>query len=171
MPTGLTFDEYVELKLKPYAGADHCFHEAAEQMRDSMFPMPTVSASNHLRTRGYDCRPEMLDVLVKNGVVKLAEPETWTQEHVDAAADYFEDCSFFVPYAMMCVALGCDYAHFLRPLREAAERESQKYRRRLPEDDQYYVMHRVPPRGDQAAVISFTLADDIRERLERGEEV
>jgi hypothetical protein len=171
MPTGLTFDEYFELKLKPHAGADRCFHEAAEQMRDSMFPMPTVSASNHLRSRGYDCRPEMLEVLVKNGVVKLTEQDSWTQADVDAAADYFEDCSFFVPYGMMCVALGCGYADFLRALREAAERESRKYGRRVLDDDQLFVMHRVPPRGDQAAVISFTLADDIRERLERGEEV
>ncbi|CAN5400566.1 hypothetical protein BH11PLA2_BH11PLA2_40750 [soil metagenome] len=82
-----------------------------------MFPMPTVPASNHLRSRGYDCRPEMLDVLVKNGVVKLAEPETWTLADVDPAAEYYEACSFFVPFAMMCVSLGCDYAHFKRPLR------------------------------------------------------
>jgi hypothetical protein len=61
----------------------------------------------------------MLDVLVKNGVVKLAEPDSWTQADVDAAADYFEDCSFFVPYAMMCVALGCDDTlkiHALKPI-------------------------------------------------------
>jgi hypothetical protein len=66
-------------------------------------------------------------------------------------------------------------------LREAAERESKAYRRNLPADDQYFVMHRVPPRGVtgpdgdlieiRPAVISFTLADDIRERIERGEDV
>ncbi len=35
---GLTFDDYVELKLKPGAGADRVFHEAAELERREMFP-------------------------------------------------------------------------------------------------------------------------------------
>ncbi len=181
MPTGLTFDEYVDLKLRPPAGADRCFHEAVEGSLGIMFPMPTVVASTHLRSRGYDCRPAMLDLLVENGVVTLAAPDAWTRADVDVAAEHFEDCQLFVPYAMMCVALGCNYADFLRPLREAAEQASRKYGRRVPDDDQYFVMHRVPPRGVtgddgnlveiKPAVISFTLCDDIRERLERGEEV
>ena len=67
------------------------------------------------------------------------------------------------------------------PLREASERESQKYGRHVPDSDQYFVMHRIPPRGVTdddgnlvditSSVISFTLCDDIRERLERGEEI
>ena len=181
MGTGLTFDEYVELRLRPAAGADPTFYRAAEMQRERMFPMNTVGASSHLRSRGYDCRPQMLDLLVEKGVVKLSQPDAWTQADVDAAAEYFEECEIFVPYAAMCQTLGCRYADFLRPLREAAERESQKYGRRIPEDDQYFVMHRVPPRGVtgkdghlaeiKPSVISFTLCDDIRERLERGEEV
>lgn len=87
------------------------------------------------------------------------------------AADYFEDAEIFTPYAAMCQALGCGYADFLRALNEAAERESQKYGRRIPADDQYFVMHRVPPRDDRPAVITFTLCDDVRERLERGQGV
>jgi hypothetical protein len=69
----------------------------------------------------------------------------------------------------------------VRALREAAERESLAHGQEIPADDQYFVMHRVPPRGVtnpggdfvdiKPAVISFTLADDIRQRLERGEEV
>ena len=61
------------------------------------------------------------------------------------------------------------------------ERESKTYNRRIPEDDQYFVMHRVPPRGvtDKngnlveitPSKISFTLCDDIRERILNGEEV
>lgn len=181
MRTGLTFEEYVELRLNPPAGADQAFHEAAETQRGQMFPMNTAGASTHLRSRGYDCRPQMLDMLVENGVVNLAKPDVWTQANVDAAAEHFEDCDILTPYAAMCETLGCRYADFVRPLREAAERESQKYGRRVPVDDQYFVMHRVPPRGvlDEAgqlvgtkrAVISFTLCDDFRERLERGEEV
>jgi len=100
---------------------------------------------------------------------------------VDAAAEHFEDCGIFTPYAAMCQALGCRYADFERALREAAERESKRYGRQVPADDQYFVMHRVPPRGEinasgdlvgfKPAVISFTLCDDIKERIERGEEV
>lgn len=171
---GLTFDEFVDLKLKPAAGADRAFHEAADIERREMFPMTLTVASNHLRSRGYDCRPAMLEALVKNGVVTPAAPDAWTQADVDAAAEHFEQCQIFTPYAAACQALGCRYADFLRPLRQAAERESAKYGRRIPDDDQYFVMHRVPPRGGDdghPAIITFTLADDIRERLERGEEV
>jgi hypothetical protein len=71
----------------------------------------------------------------------------------------------------MCQTLGCSYADFLRPLREAAREASRKYRRRIPPDDQLFLLHRFPPRDDKPAVITFTLADDVRERLERGEEV
>ena len=181
MRIGLTFDEYADVRLRPPAGADRAFQRAAEQERDEMFPMTTVSASTHLRSRGYDCKPAMLELLLKNGVVTLAKPDVWTRADVDAAAEHFEQCEIFVPYAAMCQALGCSYAEFLRPLREAAERESQEYGRHIPADDQYFVMHRVPPRGvtDEngnlveisPSVISFTLCDDVRERLERGEEV
>lgn len=181
MRIGLTFDEFVELRLKPPAGADRAFHQAAEEESERTFPMTTVQAANHLRSRGYDCRPPMLDLLVENGVVKLAQPDVWSKADVDAAADHFEDAGILVPYAAMCQTLGCRYADFLGPLREAAEQASRQYGRQLPADDQLFVMHRVPPRGVtgddgnlveiKPAVISFTLADDIRERLERGEEV
>jgi len=162
---GLSFAEFVALKVRPRAGVD----EVAE-----MFPMPLRKVSDHLRSRGYDCRPAMLEVLVQDRVVTPANPDAWSHADVESAAGHFEDCELYTPYADMCRTLGCRYADFLRPLREAAERESAKYGRWIPEDDQYFVMHRIPPRGgDKArdAIISFTLCDDIRERLERGEEV
>ncbi|HRP62703.1 MAG TPA: hypothetical protein PK400_05360 [Phycisphaerales bacterium] len=174
MRIGLTLDEYTALRLAPPPGADPAFHEAAKAERERMFPMNLAAAAWHLRSRGYDCRPPMLEMLVKNGVVSPSQPDAWTQADVDAAADHFEDCELFTPYGAMCQALGCRYADFLRPLREAAERESAKYGRRVPDDDQYFVMHRQPPRGGDDAhdsLITFTLCDDIRERLERGEEV
>lgn len=171
MQIGLTLDEYVDLKVRPRKGADAAFQEAAEAERERMFPMTLAAASSHLRSRGYDCRPEMLDVLVRNEVVTPAGENAWSQADVDAAAGHFEDCDMFTPYAAMCQTLGCRYIDFLRPLREAAEAESARYGRRVPDDDQYFVMHRVPPRGDSPAILSFTLCDDIRERLERGEEV
>jgi len=57
MQIGITFDEYVDVKLRPSARADRAFHEGAAMERDEMFPMTTVTASHHLRARGYDCRP------------------------------------------------------------------------------------------------------------------
>jgi hypothetical protein len=168
---GLTLDEYVDLKIKPWSGANRAFHEAAEIERQDMFPMNIAAASSHLRSRGYDCRPAMLELLVKDGVVTPAEADAWAQADVDAAAEHLEDCGILTPYAAMCQTLGCRYADFLRPLREAAERESLKYGRHIPDDDQYFVMHRVPPRDTTPAIISFTLCDDVRERVERGEVV
>jgi len=181
MRIGLTFDEYVELRLNPPAGGDPAFQTAADQEREQMFPTNLASAANHLRARGYDCKPLMLEMLIENGVVKPAGRDVWAQADVDAAAQHFEDAQIFVPYAAMCQAFGCRYADFLRPLREAAERASREYKRHVPEDDQYFVMHRVPSRGVtddngnligvEPAKVSFTLSDDVKERLERGEEV
>ncbi|HOD83930.1 MAG: hypothetical protein BWX88_04617 [Planctomycetes bacterium ADurb.Bin126] len=178
---GLTFEEWAELKVRPRVGASAEFQRAAEMHLAEMFPMTLMGASSHLRGRGYDCRPDMLDVLIENGVVKLASTDAWSRADVDAAAEHFEECGIYTPYAAMCMALGCRYADFERALREAASRESAKYGRRIPDDDQYFVMHRVPPRGIidpsgkpagvKPAVITFTLCDDIRERIERGEEV
>lgn len=171
MHIGLTFDEYVDVKLRPPAGADPAIKRGFEAEVDEKFPMATVTASHHLRSRGYDSRPAMLELLVENGVVDLAKPDTWTREDVDAAAEHFEEHEMFVPYAAMCQTLGCRYIDFLRPLREAAERESAKWGRAIPDSDQYFVMHRDPPRGDRDAIISFSLCPDIQERLERGEVV
>jgi len=180
MGTGLTFEEYIELTALPLAGADPVFVQVVEEERERMFPMKLVVAANHLRSRGYDCRPASLELLIRNGIVTPADCDAWSRADVDEAAQHFEDCELFTPYAAMCVALGCRYADFKRPLREAAERESRKYGRRVRDDDQLFVMHRFPPRGVtgddgkfdiKPAIITFTLCDDIRERLERGEEV
>jgi hypothetical protein len=64
MSAGMDFEEFCELKLTPRAGADQAFFEAAEQEREAMFPMPPLAVVNHLRSRGYDCRAESLDLLV-----------------------------------------------------------------------------------------------------------
>ncbi len=88
MGIGLTFEEYVDLRLRPLAGADPVFSDAAERERERMFPMNATGASGHLRSRGYDCRPQMLDLLVEDGVVKPAKPDAWTQADVDAAAEH-----------------------------------------------------------------------------------
>jgi len=173
---GLNFDEFVELRFRPPAGMD-CAGPGAEPAGnppEQMFPMTVTVASDHLRLRGYACRPAMLEMLMESETISPAKPDAWAQADVEAAAQYFERCDILTPYTAMCQTLGCTYADFLRSLREAAERESVRYGRRVPQIDQYFVMHRVPPRGGadgHPAIISFTLADDIRERLERGEDV
>lgn len=119
MTIGLSFEEYFELKLKPRAGADPVFFQAAEQERDGMFPMPLVSVASHLRSRGYDCRPESLELLLESGVVSPADSDAWSQADADAAAAHFEDCGVLTPYAAMCETLGCRYADFVRALRRS----------------------------------------------------
>ena len=178
---GLTFDEYLELKLRRRAGTILAGFELPEDSPNDMFPMAVTVASSHLRTRGYDSHPAILDGLILNRIVNPSDRDVWTQADVDAAADHLEECEIFTPYAAMCQVLGCRYADYLRALREAADRESAKYGGRVRDDDQLFVLHRVPPRGvvdDEGqlvdikpADISFTLCEDIRERLERGEVV
>lgn len=168
---GLDLNEHLSLRLLPLTGADPAFIEAAEEERERLFPMPKVTASHHLRSRGYDCRPIMLDAMVEQGVVKPDDADGWSQADVEAAAEHLEAAEIFTPYAAMCLALGCSYGDFQRALRDAAERESAKYGRPIPADDQYFIMHREPPRATDPAQISFSLCNDIKERIERGEEV
>lgn|GEM_PF-5009145 len=79
---GLTFEEYTELKVRPRVGADAAFQHAAQMELERMFPMTLMVASSHLRSRGYDCRPQMLEVLVRDQVVKPAGPDAWSQVDV-----------------------------------------------------------------------------------------
>jgi len=117
---GLTFDEYVELCLTPLPEASSELHAAAEAERDRLFPMTKVAASHYLRSRGYDCRPIMLDALLEQGVVAPSSPDVWSQDDVEAAADHLEACQIFMPYVVMCEAMGCSYANFVRPMRGAS---------------------------------------------------
>jgi hypothetical protein len=112
---GLAFEEFAELKIKPRTGAGAAFHEAAAMQLKEMFPMTLIAASSHLRSRGYDCRPEMLEVLIRKQVVRPTNPDAWSPADVDAAAVHFEECEMFTPYAAMCQTLGCRYADFLKP--------------------------------------------------------
>lgn len=171
MAIGLTFEEYVELKLMPPRNADRAFLTAAEYMRDEKFPMNLAEAAWHVRTRGYDCRPQSLELLVKEQVIEPEDVDAWSRADVDAVCEHFEHHGLYVPYAEMCRVLGCNYASFLRALKDAAERESEKYGVQVWADDQLFDLHRAPPRDGQDAVITFTLCDDVRERLERGEGV
>jgi hypothetical protein len=127
MAIGLIFEEYVELKLMPPKHADRAFVTAAEHMRDEAFPMALAQAAWHVRTRGYDGRPESLELLVKQQTVEPVDVDAWTRADVDAVCDYFEQHGFYVPYAEACRVLGCSYASFLRALKDAAERETAKY--------------------------------------------
>lgn len=180
MRIGLTLTEYFSLVLTP-AGPEEAFRQAAEMERKSLFPMTTAAAAAHLRSRGYDALRQSLELLVENGVVRLTQPDVWLESDVEAAANHFEQAQILVPFAAACQTLGCSYADFLRPLREAAEDASRKYGRSVAANDQYFVLHREPPRGEtddagnliaiKPARITFSLCNDIRERLERGEEV
>ncbi len=51
------------------------------------------------------------------------------------------------------------------------KRESEKYGTWVRMDDQLFVMHRSPAREEFRIVVNFTLCEDIRERLIRGEGV
>jgi len=157
---GLTFDEAVELKGK------------------ASFPMTMATVNDHLRSRGYDCYKLMLKSMIKHKVVTPIFPNIWLPRDVEAAAEHLEDANIFRPHALMCFVLGGCYVDFLRALRAAADRESAKYGQRVPACDQFFVIHRMPPRDVegpdgknilQLARFTFTLCDDVREQLERGE--
>lgn len=156
MRIGLTFEEFVELEHKPIARGEQ--------------PLTIEEAAEHIRQRGYCCRPQSLKLLMKGKPLE-ASNRIWTQDLIESCCDYFETHEFFTPYVEMCRVLGCNYFAFLRALKDASELESERYGTRVRMDDQLFVMHRSPAREEYPAVITFTLCEDIRERLIRGEGV
>ena len=156
MRFGLTIEEFVELEREPIA--------CGEQ------PLTIEEVAEHMRQRGYCCRPESLKLLAKGRPVG-ASNRIWSRDLIESCCDYFEAHEFFTPYVEMCRVLGCNYFAFLRALKDASERESEKYCSRIRMDDQLFVMHRSPAREEHPAVITFTLCEDIRDRLIRGEGV
>ncbi len=187
---GLTFDEYLELRNPQPPSPTRVLRtlEDAIRSRDGsgpasewMFPMTKNEASNHLRARGYDCRPETLDMLLEHKVVNPTPDDGWNRHAVEAAAEHLEYCGIFTPYAEMCRTLGGAYSHYLLALSDAADRESKKYGRTIRADESLFIMCVEPPRGEiddvdglvgiRPAVFAFTLCADVRERIERGEGV
>jgi hypothetical protein len=156
MRIGLTLEEFVELERKPIA--------RGEQL------LTIEEAAEHIRQRGYCCRPQSLKLLMKGRPLE-ASNRICSRDLIESCCDYFETHEFFTPYVEMCRVLGCNYFAFLRALKDASERESEKYGTRVRMDDQLFVMHRSPAREEHAAVITFTLCEDIRDRLIRGEGV
>lgn len=156
MRLGLTREEFVELKRKPIACRDQS--------------LTLEEAAEHIRQRGYDCRPQSLMVLV-TGTLTETSNRIWTQELIESCCDWFETHLIFTPYVEMCRVMGFSYIAYLRALTKASERESEKYGTRVPMDDHLFVMQRIPSREEHPAIISFTLTEDVQDRLERGEEV
>jgi hypothetical protein len=92
-----------------------------------MFPMPLVFAANHLRSRGYDCRPASQEVLIRNGTVTPTDPVTRGlmdnfgigDNHWVASEDY--RTSRAMAYALM-MTFGMWMAAEFLPVRDVDER-------------------------------------------------
>lgn len=105
MGIGLIFDEFVNVKLRP-TNEDVPKHRSSDVRAAKLFPMTTIEATNHLRSRGYDSPVDSLEELVVDEVVSLDADGKWTREAFDEAADFYERCELFVPYATICEAFG-----------------------------------------------------------------
>lgn len=69
MRFGLTIEEFVELARKPIARGDR--------------PLTIEEAAEHMRQRGYCCRPESLEILVKDRQTEISN-RIWTQELIES---------------------------------------------------------------------------------------
>ncbi len=170
MPTGLTYDEYLELKIDTRTCSDPMTQTLQKPADDLVFPMTPAEVVNHVRSRGYCCRTAALEFLTKSQVIRPGR-DGWQRVDVEAVCQHLEKHWLFTPYVELCRVLGCRYASFLRALNASAQLATEKYGIQVRADDQLFVMHRTPARDGNEAIISFELCDDIREMLERGEAV
>ena len=83
MRFGLTIEEFVELERKPIARGDR--------------PLSIEEAAEHIRQRGYCCRPQSLKLLMKGKPLE-ASNRIWTQDLIESCCDYFEAHEFFTPH-------------------------------------------------------------------------
>lgn len=169
MMFGLTFDEFVELK-RTASIPKHQLPTVVAQTKELAFPMTLVDAAEHIRRRGYACRPETLKFMVQQ---KMVEPvnDRWLSTDVEVVCDYLEKHKLLMPYVEKCRVFGFKFVSYLRAMKGAAERETDRNGIDERADEQLFVMHRIPPREEHNAIISFTLCADIRDLLDRGEEI
>ncbi|MEZ6138285.1 MAG: hypothetical protein R3C53_25665 [Pirellulaceae bacterium] len=82
MRFGLTIEEFVELEREPIA--------CGEQ------PLTIEEVAEHMRQRGYCCRPESLELLMKGRPLE-ASNRIWPRDLIESFCDYFEAHEFFTP--------------------------------------------------------------------------
>jgi hypothetical protein len=65
-------------------------------------PLALSETAEHLRSQSYDCKPQMLELLVESGIVRVSPPNAWTRMEVDAAADCLQDAEILTRPTPRC---------------------------------------------------------------------
>ncbi|MEZ6088633.1 MAG: hypothetical protein R3C05_11515 [Pirellulaceae bacterium] len=101
--------DFLRVREREIAGQQRGRTDArsADARAAQLFPMKPVEVVNHLLARSYACRAESLQLLVWTDGIEPADYDVWTRADDDAAAERFEECESFTPYATMCWAPGC----------------------------------------------------------------
>jgi hypothetical protein len=151
-------------------------HEAYEEFvcfgRPDEYPKSTQDVVSELRCRGYDASVPVLNYLIRQEKVtpsREGRNYEWEPEHVEQVARYLEDQEAYTPAAVCNAVLGIDFEQYHRALRDAMDEVREEFGEVIVPVNSvpdWFVMHVHPPRLKGDGYVSFTLCDDVRERLE-----
>ncbi len=157
MAVTLNRDAYVEFV---------CFGEPDE------YPKNTEQVALELRSRGYDATVPVLNYLIKQELVKPDRGDgrnyKWSAKDVEKAAAELDERQSYTPSAICNNVLGIDYAQYHEALRDAMDEVREEFGEVIVPANSvpdWFIMHVHPPRMSRDGYVSFTLCDDIRERL------
>ncbi|MEX2185624.1 MAG: hypothetical protein WD875_02475, partial [Pirellulales bacterium] len=127
--------------------------EAYEEFRcfglPDEYPKDIRSAVTELRQRGYDASVAVLNYLVEEIRVRLADDARWSAEDIDAAASELADLERYTAEAQMFAQLGVDAEQYHRALALAWDKVAEEFGDAAvslnPVPD-YFIMHVYPPR-------------------------
>jgi hypothetical protein len=126
-----------------------------------------------LRQRGYDASVAVLNYLVEENRVRLADDARWSAEDIDAAASELADRQRYTDEALMFARLDIDAEQYHRALALAWDKVAEEFGDAAvainPNSD-YFIMHVHPPRLGQEGFVEFELCDDVKPILVRNRE-
>jgi hypothetical protein len=134
------------------------------------YPKDIRAAVTELRRRGYDASVTVLNFLVEENRIRLADDDRWSAEDIDAAASELADLERYTDEALTFAWLGVDAEQYHRALALAWDKLAEEFGDGAvpinPNAD-YFIMHVHPPRLGHEGYVEFTLCDDVLPQLAR----
>ena len=133
------------------------------------YPKNTAAAKTELRRRGYDATVPALNYLIRQGKVTPARDGSrnyrWLPQDIDLAAQELEARKAYTPLAVCAMVLGIDLVQYHRALHEAMDGVRKEFGQAIAPVRDWLIMHVQRPCLGRDGHVSFTLCDDVRERL------
>lgn len=135
------------------------------------YPKSTEQVAVELRSRGFNATVPALNYMIRQRKVqpdREGRNYEWQQEHIEAAAREFGEEGAYNLEGQTFLYLGINADQFYRAFAEAWDKVRDEFGdgvTSIKPSLSDFIMTVHPPRGDQDALVQFTLCDDSRAKL------